>query len=852
MTVVDSGLLTNPLAVVAIGVRHPALKNYADFRQFAQSSSPALATDSLSFYGEKSDWNGHQFSTLNVDYKKFGVPPIYRKSIASETWLVLQAVEDALQSVNTSEWNPQATDVFCGTCFGFDVSYNNEAKMAMTRQAVARWLAEHPEADEENQAYHLADIKEQIALYFGANSHDRVGEMASTIPARVASWLSLHGKCQTIESLDGTGFQLLQLAADTLASPDSDTVILTSVQRFNSRLVPQMLAGKQLDATDSQPVSEGAVCLVVRRLSDAVRDDDNVLAVIDQMECQHHGAGAVMAWPVETSDKWADSMSLNDSDVSSTVDGRFNAASGRINDDHLQQLGFGLANQSLLTIGLSIAQMDDSKEAGSGQSAVIQGNSLNGISWQVSVKRSGELTSEQLSDGLNQRLHREPIAVVGYSPIVGPCPDKEQLWSLLSEQQSGIDVLPVESFNKPVFWQPGTASRLSSYSVNGSIIGGAEQGVEQVEQWLDELPFRFMPVRRNAMDIAQKAALIAAYQAVSGVNRSDNNAVILGSNLSLRLERDLLSTERLNQGIADSACPSQSYQKKPLFNPGPYALDGMVASGSGWIISALNELNAQSYCVEAACASSLAAIHNSVRALQSGRVDMVLTGGLEFPVNERDFVLCSAQMMLSQDKISPFSEWADGFTPGDGGALFVLKRLSDAERAGDNIVGVIHGISGSCDARSMTAPDVDGQSIAINKAQELASVNLAHIDYIEAHGTGTLLGDAAETESLKQTYGEHDRDVPLVIGSVKSNLGHCFAGAGSVGLAKVLLAIENNQIPPTILRGPLNEKLPLADIPAVINTEMSAWQHGEKLAAVSSFGTGGINYHVILGGYVPQ
>jgi acyl transferase domain-containing protein len=235
-----------------------------------------------------------------------------------------------------------------------------------------------------------------------------------------------------------------------------------------------------------------------------------------------------------------------------------------------------------------------------------------------------------------------------------------------------------------------------------------------------------------------------------------------------------------------------------------------------------------------------------VRALQSNRLDTVLVGGFELPTNERDMVLCSAQMMLSKNKISPFSQDADGFSPGDGGALFVLKRLKDAEKENDKVFGVIRSVSGSCDAKSMTAPDKDGQALAMNKALSLCEVNSEDIQVVEAHGTGTTVGDVIEIESIKQIYQTTARQRPLQIGSVKFNFGHCFAGSGSLGLSKLLLSLEHKQIPPTPLRGEINNKLLIEAIPAQITQANTPWLEHNQFAALNSFGTGGLNYHLIL------
>ncbi len=363
---------------------------------------------------------------------------------------------------------------------------------------------------------------------------------------------------------------------------------------------------------------------------------------------------------------------------------------------------------------------------------------------------------------------------------------------------------------------------------------------------LDQLlPYPVMPAKQMRMDPVQTLAQVCAAGALTGISIQGRSAVVVGSNLSLRMERELSTLDHWDQ--VQQFAPNLPPPNVPSINR--FSFDGCSASGIAREISNRFKLNAESVAVEAACASSLAALHYSVKALQSGRIDTALCGGVEFAANERDIVLCSAQMMLSKGKIAPFSASADGFTPGDGGAFFALKRLSDAQAMGEPILGIVHGISGSCDAKSMTAPDYEGQVLAIQKALSQSEVSPAMVQYIEAHGTGTELGDKTEMDSIAACYSHESRHTPLVIGSVKYNFGHCFAGAGAVGLSKVLLSFYHQVLPPTPPRGSYNDALPISAIPARILDCAEPWQTGSndsRFAALNSFGTGGINYHVIL------
>ncbi|MEV0504546.1 polyketide synthase, partial [Streptomyces spectabilis] len=250
-----------------------------------------------------------------------------------------------------------------------------------------------------------------------------------------------------------------------------------------------------------------------------------------------------------------------------------------------------------------------------------------------------------------------------------------------------------------------------------------------------------------------------------------------------------------------------------------------------------------------ACASSLAALDVAVGALRSGAADFAVAGGVELACTTRDMVLCSALGLLSHSRNAPFDAAADGFTPGDGCGLFLLKRYDDARRDGDTVHGVIRAVGASNDAKSLIAPDVAGQVRAMQRAFAQVDFEPCTVDYLEAHGTGTKVGDRVEIAAAARLYAGGPRAGALRIGSAKSFFGHTFAAAGSAGLLRTLLALRAGTLPPNTLLRTLNPALGLAAIPAEIATRAEPWPRPPgrpRRAAVSSFGTGGINYHVLV------
>ena len=253
--------------------------------------------------------------------------------------------------------------------------------------------------------------------------------------------------------------------------------------------------------------------------------------------------------------------------------------------------------------------------------------------------------------------------------------------------------------------------------------------------------------------------------------------------------------------------------------------------------------------VEAACASSLAAIDLAVEALRTGAVDFAIAGGVELPCNTRDLVLCSALGLLSHSTITPFDLAADGFTPGDGCGLFLLRRLSDSVRDGDEILGVLRAVGAANDVKSLIAPDAEGQARAIRRAFDQVEFGPDTVGYLEAHGTGTTVGDRVEIDATAKVYGTAGRHTPLGIGTAKSVFGHTFAAAGSAGLLSALYAVRTGTQPPVASLRTINPALDLAAIPARIADRALAWDAppGQpRRAGVNSFGTGGINYHLLV------
>ncbi|MCY4046053.1 MAG: polyketide synthase [Cellvibrionales bacterium] len=748
------------IALVAIGAHFP----FADsFSRFTTTKIPGYETFDLckSQEPEHQKTIGHQFKTIDKKNPSFGIPPLFRSAVSDETYLALKAAKDALDTLDLALLDKDKVDVLCGHCLGFEVAYNNAIKIEAMKSAARLYKGINTKDDEPI----LNDIRSRIKQQFGASSHDKVGEMASSIPARIAHFFKFRGKCQSIDAFDQTGRQLIANAMDSLQQTDSKMVVLTTAQRFSSPSINQLLLNK----TRAETLTEGAVTLVVTSQAYAAEKNLPVIALIN-----HEGI-------------------LADS-------GMIEFDQGRPCDN-----SFALANQQFYQMANLLKQ----------------------------TTKARLLTSVNEQDPYHDA--HEDIAIVGYSSMAGNCQTPDAIWQQLT---SGTD--NIRAFSSSVidtsslyYKKPGA---LSTYINQGAFLDALDS----------TLPVPMTPIKKQSMDSIQKMGLIAFADSIQSFDISSYQdhqkptGIFFASTLAISKNRELIIQQRQQaiRAILPDYLPSETSA------PNLHQFDGLLASQTAELINKHFKLAASCQTVEAACASSLAAIHNAVRALQSGRLDLAIAGGFEIPCNEKDLVLCSAQMMLSPTKISPFDQAADGFTPGDGGGLFILKRVSDARSDNDKVLGVIRGISGSCDAKSMTAPDKEGQHLAMKKALDMNHIDPNAIRYIETHGTGTILGDQTEVQSIGHAYAHRTAESPILLGSVKATFGHCFAGSGSLGLSKVLLQFEAGSIP-ALKVTQVSDQLPLSELNMAINQESYAMP-SNYIAAVNSFGTGGLNYHLII------
>ena len=278
---------------------------------------------------------------------------------------------------------------------------------------------------------------------------------------------------------------------------------------------------------------------------------------------------------------------------------------------------------------------------------------------------------------------------------------------------------------------------------------------------------------------------------------------------------------------------------------------GRIAFTLGWTGPAI--------AVDTACSSSLVAIHQAMAALQRGEADLALAGGVNVILRNRGMEAFQDAGMITRDgRCKTFDARADGFVRGEGCGMLALKRLGDAERDGDRILGVLLGSAVNQDGASggLTVPNGPSQEEVIREALRRAGAPASSVDYLEAHGTGTELGDPIEVAAAAAVYGEgRDPGDPLLIGSVKTNVGHLEAAAGVAGVIKVLLAMRRGVIPKHLHFHTPNPRIAWEALPVRVTAEEAAWPETAgrpRRAAVSSFSVSGTNAHLVLEAYGPD
>jgi acyl transferase domain-containing protein len=466
-----------------------------------------------------------------------------------------------------------------------------------------------------------------------------------------------------------------------------------------------------------------------------------------------------------------------------------------------------------------------------------------------------------------------PVAVVGIAAIMPQAPDADAFWANIKQGRYSITDVPPERWDPALYFSPDHAAPDKTYSKIG---GWVREFHWDPVRWKLPIP----PKVAQQMDLGQQWAVSAARAALMDAGwpqwkvDSDRVAVILGNAIggdkhyrsSMRIE---LPEVLVGLANAPSMAGLPAAQRERIveetraaflgrcFEINEDTMPGELSNVMAGRIANLFNLRGPNFTTDAACASGLAALNTAIDGLTGHRFDAVITGGIDRNMAVAAFVKFCKIGALSATGTRPFDAGADGFVMGEGAALYVLKRLEDAERDGDRIYAVILGVGGSSDGKGkgITAPNPVGQKLAVKRAWEQAGADPATVSAIEAHGTSTRVGDAAELESLTEVFGAAGAPRHgVALGSVKSNIGHLKAAAGTAGLFKMVRSVHEKVLTPSLNFRDPNPNVDWDRSPFRVNTELREWPTppcGVRRGGVSAFGFGGTNFHVVVEEHVP-
>ena len=477
-----------------------------------------------------------------------------------------------------------------------------------------------------------------------------------------------------------------------------------------------------------------------------------------------------------------------------------------------------------------------------------------------------------------------PVAIVGMAGLFPEAATLREFWDNVVRGRDCIRDVPASRWDLADYYDADPSAPDKTYSKRGGFIPDVA---------FDPLEWGLPPNSLEVTDVAQLLSLLVAKKALDDAGYGsatgpagsseafghagavsgraldrERTGVILGvgggqkliTPLTARLQYPVWERVLVSSGLSPEDARAIAEKIKLAYVPWEEnSFPGMLGNVIAGRIANRLDLGGMNCVVDAACASSLAALRLSLAELNDRQADVMITGGVDADNSIFMYMCFSKTPAFSRsNQVRPFDAQSDGMMVGEGIGMLVLKRLDDAERDGDRIYAVIRGVGTSSDGRfkSIYAPRSEGQARALRRAYRNAGVEPSTVGLIEAHGTGTVAGDLVETTTLDLVFREAETASGRVaLGSVKSQIGHTKSAAGVAGMIKAALALHHKVLPPTINVTEPHPALALADSPLYVNTHARPWMRqggAPRRAGVSSFGFGGTNYHVVLEEYAAE
>ncbi|MFA7430319.1 MAG: type I polyketide synthase, partial [Rhodospirillaceae bacterium] len=423
------------------------------------------------------------------------------------------------------------------------------------------------------------------------------------------------------------------------------------------------------------------------------------------------------------------------------------------------------------------------------------------------------------------------IAIIGTAcRFPGGAATPASFWDILSQGRDVVTEIPNDRFDKRIFQHPdiGVAGRSYTYAAGtvGDVAG------------FDAAFFGISAREAEQMDPQQRLLLELTWEAMERGGQVPDH--IAGTPTAVYVGISATDYADIRQGDAETG--------------NAYFMLGSTLSIAANRISYIFDLNGPSMAIDTACSSSLVALHEAVHALRGGRCGMAVVGGMHLLLSPYNFVgFSKATMLAPYGRCRAFDALAKGYVRGEGGGVVLLKPLADAERDGDPILGLIRDVDINTDGRTkgIALPSGEAQEALLTRVYARAGVDPNDVVYLEAHGTGTSVGDPAETGAIGRALGRHRTAGPLPVGSVKSNIGHLEPAAGMAGLIKSLLILRHRVIPPTLHVETLNPDIDFEGLnlaPALTAQPLPRTER-PAVIGINSFGFGGTNAHVIVEEY---
>ena len=433
--------------------------------------------------------------------------------------------------------------------------------------------------------------------------------------------------------------------------------------------------------------------------------------------------------------------------------------------------------------------------------------------------------------------HGEPIAIVGMACRFPGAEDLDAFWRLLMEGKNAVtEGVPGSGVGRlgDIIRDPEVRNEACRFGAF----------VDDIDQF-DASFFRISPVEAELLDPQQRMMLEASWLALE--DAGIDPARLKGSRTGVYTG---ISNDEYRMLVLDSGRPSDAAGSL-------YALSGTNLNGTSGRVSFVLGLMGPAKAVDAACASAMVAVHDAISDLQQGKADLAIAGGVQAILNGRVYELRAEAMMLSPDgQCKTFDASANGYVRGEGCGVVVLKRLSEAEADGDPIWAVIRGtaVNNGGTSIGLTVPHAPALEQVMETALSEAGVLPSEVDYLEAHGTGTAVGDPIELDAVASVYGRgREADRPLLIGSVKTNIGHLESAAGVAGLIKAALVLKRGLIPKHLHFHDPNPSFDWGRHPLRVTSTMMDWPRRggrPRLAGVNSFGITGTNAHLVVEEYL--